>query len=162
MGYRVEQNNSHYPGTAKVVVYYDELLADNDKILNSDIPYQSVIESIQAAKKYLSDPQNIDIANSILSSIKAVKGYLKGYFKSHGKNPATLDDCIKELQKQKVCPEEIIIKPLKSLYIYRHRTENVAHGSPLTAELSNEDALLCNEMAISLINYFHRKFTVSC
>ncbi len=32
----------------------------------------------QQCKKYLIDPNNIDIANSIKSSISAVEGYLKG------------------------------------------------------------------------------------
>jgi len=36
-------------------------------------------------------------------------------------------------------------------------TENVGHGDPDYGEMDKEDALLCNEMAISFINYFYRK-----
>jgi hypothetical protein len=46
---------------------------------------------------------------------------------------------------------------LEQFYIYRNRTENVGHGAPKFAEISREDALMCNEMAVSFINYFHRK-----
>lgn len=154
LGYWVEEEV--HRRDLKVRIHYEELIADSIELLSANIPDQSVIESIEAAKKSLIDRKNINIANSIKLSIQAIEGYLRGYFSNSIRMPATLGDCIKELEKQKLCPLNII-KALENVYIYRSRTENVAHGSPYLGELSVEDALLCNAMAISFINYFHRK-----
>ena len=70
--------------------------------------------------------------------------------------PSTLGECVKQLDQQKLCPPNII-ESLKQIYIYSNRTENIRHGTPNLGKLSVEDALLCNAMAISFINYFHRK-----
>ncbi len=119
-----------------------------------DIKYESVKDSIKSAKKYLIDPNNIDIGNSIKSSISAVEGYLKGMLQDRKVN--TLGDCIKELKKKSEHPSRII-NALEQFYIYRNSENNVGHGSPDYGEFSIEDALLCNDMAISFINYFHKK-----
>jgi len=63
---------------------------------------------------------------------------------------------VKSLKKLSLCPAHIL-EALEQFYIYRNRTENVGHGAPTFADISREDALLCNEMAVSFINYFHRK-----
>ncbi|MEN6325750.1 MAG: hypothetical protein ABFD18_06050 [Syntrophomonas sp.] len=154
VGYRI--NEGPFGGEYKVVVYYEELLEDNEKLLEQKIPYPAVKESVEAAKRYLIDPLNIDVANSIKSSISAVEGYLIGYFNDRGKRLATLGDCIKEIRNRKICPENIITA-LEQFYIYRNRTKNVGHGSPDYADFNKDDALLCNEMAVSFINYFFRK-----
>lgn len=159
VGYRVDYEGL-FGNSYKIVVYYEELIEDNNKILKSDIPFDSVKQSIESAKKYLIDPNNIDIANSIKSSISAVEGYLKGYFqKVDDKTISTLGKCIKELKEREACPRNII-DSLHQLYIYRSSEHNVGHGSSSIGEFTVEDALLCNEMAISFINYFHRKFEI--
>lgn len=157
LGYRIEKELL-WGGKNKVEVYYDKLIEDNDILIDSDIPYSTVIESIKSAKKYLVNPNNIDVSQSVKASICAIEGYLKGYFEGNGKKCATLDDCIKELGKDDLCPDRIL-KSLKELYIYRNSEKNVGHGSPHAAKLTAIDALLCNHMAISFINYFHRKFS---
>ena len=154
LGYRVEEGL--YRRDLKVSVYYEELIADNIELLSEDISYQAVIESVKAAKEYLIDRKNINIGNSIKSSFQALEGYLRGYFGKCGRMPSTLGECVKQLDQQKLCPPNII-ESLKQIYIYSNRTENIRHGTPNLGKLSVEDALLCNAMAISFINYFHRK-----
>jgi hypothetical protein len=61
---------------------------------------------------------------------------------------------IVELKKSKL-PQNII-KALEQLYVYRNSGDNIGHGSPDYSEYTIEDALLCNEMAISFINYFDK------
>ncbi len=60
IGYEVDKKL--FGKRAKVVVKYDKLIEDNDKLINSEIKYEAVKESIRSAKKYLIDPKNIDIA----------------------------------------------------------------------------------------------------
>lgn len=153
IGYEVDKGI--FPDRPKtIVVKYDELIEDNNKILSLDIKYSAVKESITSAKKYLIDPNNIDIGNSIKSSVSAVEGYLKGMLT--GKKVSTLGDCIKELKKMNEYPDRIITA-LEQLYIYRSSEKNIGHGAPVYGDYSVEDALLCNDMAISFINYFHKK-----
>ncbi len=152
LGYEVEE---HY-GIAKVVVKYTTLIADNDKILSSDVPFKPVIEAIHSAKQALIDPKRIDIASSIAHSVLAVEAYLKGWLSTQGLKASTLGDAIKVIKRKSLCPVHIV-ELLEQFYIYRNRTENVGHGAPTFGVLSREDALLCNEMAVSFINYFHRK-----
>jgi len=122
VAYRIE---SGYLGSKdQVVVYYSELIDDNNQVLDIDIPYKAVKESIEAARNYLTNPQNIDIANSIKSSVNAVEGYLKGYFSDKGKKLGTLGDCIKELKNDNSYPTNII-SCLKQLYIYRNQTDDL-------------------------------------
>lgn len=137
----------------KVVVKYEELIEDNNKVLDLDIEYDSVKESVTNAKKYLIDPNNIDIGNSIKSSVSAIEGYIKGMLEN--KKASTLGDCIKELKKMNKYPSNII-SSLEQLYVYRNSGKNIGHGSPETGDYTVEDALLCNEMAISFINYFYK------
>ena len=151
IGYEVDFES--FSRKYKVMVKYEELIEDNNKTLELDIEYDSVKESIASARKYLIDPNNIDIGNSIKSSVSAIEAYLKGMLEN--KRVSTLGDCIKELKKMKKYPSNII-SSLEQLYVYRNSGENIGHGSPEDGEHTVEDALLCNEMAISFINYFHK------
>lgn len=154
IGYEIDKGI--FPERPKVVVKYDELIEDNDNILSLDIKYESVKDSITSAKRYLIDPNNIDIANSIKSSISAIEGFLKGMLIERDKKVSTLGDCIKELKKMNEYPDRIIIA-LEQLYIYRNSEKNIGHGAPEHGDYSVEDALLCNDMAVSFINYFFKK-----
>lgn len=153
LGYRVEKEL--FGGKYKVEVYYEKLIEDNDILIDSDIPYGSVIESIKSAKKYLVEPTHIDVSQSVRASINAIEGYLRGYLHERGHRCATLGDCIKKLGEKDMCPEHIL-KSLKELYIFRNSEDNVGHGSPREAKITTADALLCNRMAISFINYFYQ------
>jgi hypothetical protein len=155
VGYESEKASD---GNVRVIVKYSALIADNDRILASDIPFKPVIEAIDAAKKALIDPKNIDVAQSVTLSVAAVEAYLRGWLDAKGLKAATLGDAVKTLKKLSVCTAHII-ESLEHFYVYRNRTENVGHGAPKFAEITREDALLCNEMAVSFINYFHRKGT---
>jgi hypothetical protein len=153
VGYEIEKGPL---GVGTVVVKYSALIADNDNVIASDIPYKPVIEAISAARTALIDPMKIDIASSVASSVLAVEAYLRGWLNGKGLSPATLGDAIKLVRRASLCPPHIA-ESLEQFYIYRNRTENVGHGAPNFADITREDALLCNEMAISFINYFHRK-----
>jgi hypothetical protein len=153
VGYEVERAAND---TMRVVVKYSALIADNDRILAAGIPFAPVLQAVNAAKEALIDPKNIDVASSVALSVAAVEAYLRGWFAERGLNPATLGDAVKTLRKQSLCPAHIVTA-LEHFYIYRNRTENVGHGAPTFADITVEDALLCNEMAISFINYFHRR-----
>jgi hypothetical protein len=153
VGYEVEKERGD---PATVIVKYSTLIADNDKVISSDIPFQPVIEAINAAKQALIDPKDIDVASSVAHSVSAVEAYLRGWLDGTGLKAATLGDAIKTIKKLSLCPTHIV-ESLEQFYIYRNRTENVGHGAPTFANITREDALLCNEMAVSFINYFHRK-----
>ncbi|MFL6603946.1 MAG: AbiJ-NTD4 domain-containing protein [Steroidobacteraceae bacterium] len=153
VGYEVEQEAND---SWKVVVKYIALIEESNQVISSDIPYKPVIEAITAAKEALVDPKKIDVASSIAHSVVAVEAYLRGWLNSKGLKPATLGDAIKIVRKASLCPAHIV-ESLEQFYIYRNRTENVGHGAPAFADISREDALLCSEMAVSFINYFHRK-----
>lgn len=155
VGYEAEKQRQDL---VRVLVKYSALIADNDKVISSDIPFQPVIEAISAAKQALIDPKKIDVASSISHSVTAVEAYLRGWLNGKGFKPATLGDAIKAIRKQSLCPAHIV-ESLEQFYIYRNRTENVGHGAPTFADITREDALLCNEMAVSFINYFHREGT---
>jgi len=85
----------------------------------------------------------------------AVEGFLKGMLSEQGKKVSTLGDCIRELKKMKQYPNRIL-ESLEQLYIYRNSEKNIGHGSADYGNYTVEDALLCNEMAISFINYFFK------
>jgi hypothetical protein len=153
VGYEVEKTSQD---SVRVVVKYSALIEDNDRILSSDVPFAPVIEAVKAAREALIDPKNIDVASSVTLSVAAVEAYLRGWFEAKGLKVATLGDAVKGLRKQALCPGHIV-DSLEHFYIYRNRTENVGHGAPRFANITREDALLCNEMAVSFINYFHRK-----
>ena len=153
VGYEVERAPAN---NWRVVVKYSVLIDDSDQVISSDVPYKPVIDSIVAAKEALIDPQKIDVASSIAHSVAAVEAYLRGWLNSKGLSPATLGDAIKTVRKTSLCPVHIV-ESLEQFYIYRNRTENVGHGAPTFADITREDALLCSEMAVSFINYFHRK-----
>ena len=153
IGYEVECD-LHEP--ARIVVKYSALIKENDELLESELPYQPVIDAITKAREALIDPQDIDVAASVSHSVNAVEAYLRGWLAEKSHKAATLGDAIKLIRKHSLCPTHIL-NALEQFYIYRNRTENVGHGAPDYAEITREDALLCNEMAISFINYFHRK-----
>ena len=135
---------------------YTALIKDNERILSSGVPYVPAVDAITAAKEALIDPKKIDVATSVSLSVAAVEAYLRGWLDAKGQKASTLGDAIKTLRKLSLCPLHIVAS-LEQFYIYRNRTENAGHGAPKFAEISREDALMCNEMAISFINYFHRK-----
>ncbi len=151
-GYEVEEAT----GVARVVVRYTTLIAENDKVLSSDIPFKPVIDAISSAKQALVNPEEIDVASSISHSVSAVEAYLRGWLGMQGIRPATLGEAIRIVKKKSLCPAHIV-ESLEHFYIYRNRSENVGHGAPTFGIVTREDALLCNEMAVSFINYFHRK-----
>ena len=155
VGYEVDRTAA---GDERVVVKYIALIADNDRLLSSDIPFAPVIEAVNAAKQALIDPKNIDVASSVAWSVVAVEAYLRGWLEEKGLKASTLGGAVKTLRKHSLCPPHIV-QSLDHFYIYRNRTENVGHGAPKFADITREDALLCNEMAVSYINYFHRKGT---
>jgi len=151
IGYEVSADED---GNQIVVVKYDQLIEDTDRILEGNIEFQGVLSNLEAAKKALSDRQNIDLCNSIKNSVNALEAYLIGMLNdSHIK---TLGNAISKIRKTLSCPPHVLTA-LDQFYRYRNATENVGHGAPRLADLACEDALLCHEMAISLINYFHRK-----
>lgn len=154
-GYEVEKNPKR---AARVVVRYVALIKDNERILLLGVPYAPAVDAITAAKEALVDPKKIDVATSVSLSVAAVEAYLRGWLDAKGQKASTLGDAIRTLRKLALCPLHIIAA-LEQFYIYRNRTENVGHGAPKFAEISREDALMCNEMAVSFINYFHRKET---
>jgi len=139
-----------------VIVHYDSLIDDTDRVLESNIEYEGVIASLQTAKEALINPEDIKLAHSVKHSVDAVEGYLKGWLGERGFRISNLGDAIQQLSRHNLCPANII-NSLEQYYIFRHRTPNVGHGDPNIADLAREDALLCLEMAISFINYFHRK-----
>ena len=153
VGYEVEKRPER---PARVVVKYTALIKDNERILSSGVPYVPAVDAITAAKEALIDPKKIDVATSVSLSVAAVEAYLRGWLDAKGQKASTLGDAIKTLRKLSLCPLHIVAS-LEQFYIYRNRTENAGHGAPKFAEISREDALMCNEMAISFINYFHRK-----
>ena len=156
VGYRYEYERGPFNNSGKIVVHFDSLVEDADRIIEADIKYKGVIASIKEAKKSLLSPEQINTAHSIKYSIDAVEGFLKGWFKDRKIKVSKLGDAIKQLTKDDQCPDHIV-KALEQFYIFRNRTDNIGHGSPDIAPISKEDALLCLEMSISFINYFHRK-----
>ena len=151
IGYEIEEDSE---GNQIVVVKYDQLIEDTDRVLEEDIEYPGVLSNLKTAKKALHDRENIDLCNSVKNSVNALEAYLIGMLKDpHIK---TLGNAIKRLRKKSGYPSHVIAA-LEQFNRYRNATENVGHGAPDLADLTSEDALLCHEMAVSLINYFHRK-----
>jgi len=151
IGYEIQADEE---GNQIVVVKYDQLIEDTDHVLEEDIELPGVLSNLEAAKKALHDRKNIDLCNSVKNSVNALEAYLIGMLgDSHIK---TLGNAIKRIRKTSNCPPHIV-QALEQFYRYRNATENVGHGAPDLADLVSEEALLCHEMAISLINYFHRK-----
>ncbi|MFM2589717.1 AbiJ-NTD4 domain-containing protein [Vibrio sp. TBV020] len=154
IGYEIKLNSEFLD--YEVNVKYDCVITENDRALELEIPYEGVLASIKSAKQALIDPKNIDIENSIKNSVSSIEGYLKGWLVEQGqREPATLSDAINKV-KQLGKVHENICKSLEQFYIYRNRVQNVGHGSPNLADVSANEALLFNEMAISFINYFHK------
>ncbi|MBU1045438.1 MAG: hypothetical protein KJ915_13710 [Candidatus Omnitrophica bacterium] len=156
VGYRYKFEKGHSRELGEIVVHYESLIEEADRIVEADIKYEGVIASIKEAKKALIDPEKINLAHSIKYSIDALEGFLKGWLNERKLKVSKLGDAIKQLQKGKLCPEHIV-KALEQFYIFRNRTDNVGHGSPEVAPISKEDALLCLEMSTSFINYFYKK-----
>lgn len=151
IGYEIQADEE---GNQIVVVKYDQLIEDTDHVLEEDIEFPGVLSNLEAAKKALHDRKNIDLCNSVKNSVNALEAYLIGMLgDSHIK---TLGNAINRIRKTSNCPPHIV-QALEQFYRYRNATENVGHGAPDLADLASEEALLCHEMAISLINYFHRK-----
>jgi len=154
IGYEVDSNQFNEP--AHVIIKYSTVIEENDRALEADIKYKGVKASIETAKKSLIDPKNVDVESSIKNSVDAIEGYLRGWLEEKGyKNSSTLGDAVKTIKREKLVQDNIV-ESLHQFYIYRNRTENIGHGSPNLADVSVEDALLFNEMAISFVNYFHR------
>ena len=155
VGYRYEEPGS-FSESGMVVVHYDSLIHDTEKLIDTNIGYEGVTESIKTAQNALVNPEEIDFAHSIKFSVDAVEGFLKGWLEEKKIKVSRLGDAIKELRKNNLCSDHIV-RALEQFYIFRNRTENVGHGAPDVAPISKEDALLCLEMSISFINYFFRK-----
>lgn len=155
VGYRYGVEEGFLKSSGEVVVHYESLIEDTERLIEQDIKFEGVIASIKEAQKALIDPEEINVAHSIKYSIDAVEGFLKGWLRERTIKTSTLGDAIKKIQKNELCSEHII-RALEQFYIFRNRTDNIGHGSPDIASISKEDALLCLEMSISFINYFHR------
>lgn len=155
VGYRYEVEEEFFKSSGEIVVHYNSLIEDTNRLIEEDIQFEGVIASIKEAQKALIDPEEINVAHSIKYSIDALEGFLKGWLKERKIKASKLGDAIKKIQKNELCSEHII-KALAQFYIFRNRTDNIGHGSPDIAPISKEDALLCLEMSISFINYFHR------
>jgi hypothetical protein len=158
VGYRIDEEGL-WTDKKKVVVHYEGLIQDTIQLLSEEIPFEPVVEAIRAAQKALVNPSAIDVATSVSAAVNAVEGYVKGMLaatSANGKAPSNLGDCVKELRKDSSFPVNIL-ESLEKLYVFRNRTENVGHGAPSFGNLEVEDALLCVDMAVSFINYFHRK-----
>ena len=155
VGYRIEEDYFAKNNT-RVVVHYESLIEDKERILELDIPYEGVINLVKAAYSDISSPGSLNLEQSIKHSIDAVEGYLKGWLDDKGIKVATLGDAIKSIQNKDIAPPNIV-KALEQFYVYRNRTPNVGHGSPELANVEKEEARLCFEMAVSYINYFYRK-----
>lgn len=154
IGYRLERN--HPNGKAKAIIHYDTLIADAKVLLDKNIEYEGVINSVESAYKMLSNSIENNVELAVKASVDAVEGYLRGWLSSKGHTTSTLGKSVDILKKYKLAPHHIIAS-LEKLYIFRNTEPNVGHGAPEKGNLQLDDALLCFEMAISFINYFYRK-----
>ncbi|GGX13730.1 hypothetical protein [Undibacterium macrobrachii] len=154
VGYEIVKDDSN--GTWKVEVKYDAVIAEMSDTEAATKSYPVISALIAGAKAALADPKHIDIETSVSNSMKAIEGYLKEWLSEKGISAATLGDAIKEIKNKKLADANII-ESLHQFYIYRNRTPNVGHGSATPSDVTENEALLINEMAASFINYFHRK-----
>jgi len=150
VGYRYDNQDGH------IVVYYEGLVETTEEILDSDIPYRGVLDSVSEAKKALTKPEDIKLAHSVKNSVDAVEGYVKAWLDEKNMSVSNLGEAIKLIKKRELCPNHVI-ESLSQFYVFRHRTPNAGHGDPNVAPLSKADARLCLEMCTSFINYFYRK-----
>jgi len=143
-------------GALKVEVKYDAVISElaDTAIATEKFPVISAL--IEAARAALADPKHIDIETSVSNSMKALEGYLKEWLSQKGISSTTLGDAVKEIKNKKLADTNIT-ESLHQFYIYRNRTPNVGHGSASPSDVTENEALLVNEMAASFINYFHRK-----
>lgn len=155
VGYRLSRQNS-LTNKAEAVVHYDTLIADVQALLSESIEYEGVLASVGTARDLLNNPRENNIESATKSSVDAVEGYLRGWLSPKGYKVKTLGDSIKALKKNQLAPLRII-ESLEKLYGFRNSEPGVGHGSPERGNLQRGDALLCFEMAVSFINYFHRK-----
>jgi hypothetical protein len=151
IGYEVDKVYGIY----QVEVKYDSVIAEFNDTTAAAEKYPVISSLIDAARSALADPKHIDIENSIANSVMALEGFLKEWLKEKGISVATLGDAVKEIKGKKLVDNHII-ESLHQFYIYRNKTPNVGHGSSSSANLSENEALLINEMAVSFINYFFR------
>lgn len=153
VGYEVVRDE--LDSTKRVEVKYDAVIAELDDTTAAAEKFPVISSLIGAARTALADPKHIDIENSIANSVKALEGFLKEWLKGKGISTATLGDAVKEIKAKKLADSNIV-ESLHQFYIYRNKTPNVAHGSSSAASVSENEALLINEMAVSFINYFYR------
>lgn len=154
VGYEIVKDDRD--GTWKVEVKYDAVIAELASTEIATEGYPVIAALITAAKSALADPKHIDIETSVSNSMKAIEGYLKEWLNEKGISAATLGDAIKEIKNKKLADANIT-ESLHQFYIYRNHTPNVGHGSATPSDVTENEALLINEMAASFINYFHRK-----
>ena len=155
VGYRLERNSKTDKDEA--VVHYETLVADAQALLNEDIRFEGVLTSVEAARDFLNNLKESNTESAVKASIDSVEGYLCGWLSLKGhKKAKTLGDSIKVLAKSELAPPRII-NSLREFYILRNSEPNVGHGPPEKGNLQYDDALLCFDMAVSFINYFHRK-----
>ena len=152
LGYELVRSND---GTLTVEIKYDAVIEDIDRTLEATGKYPAIAALVSNARKALADPKNIDVENSISNSIKALEGFLREWLAGKNVKAATLGDAVKEIKNRKLADVQIT-EALHQFYIYRNRTPNIGHGNANYADVSGNEALLMNEMAISFINYFHR------
>lgn len=154
VGYEIVKDDRD--GIWKVEVKYDAVIAEMASTEIATEGYPVIAALITAARSALADPKHIDIETSVSNSMKAIEGYLKEWLNENGISAATLGDAIKEIKNKKLVDANIT-ESLHQFYIYRNRTPNVGHGSATPSDVTENEALLINEMAASFINYFHRK-----
>lgn len=143
-------------GVLRVKIKYDVVISElaDTAVATEKFPVISAL--IASARSALADPKHIDIETSVSNSMKALEGYLKEWLSTKGISVATLGDAVKEIKGKKLADQNIT-ESLHQFYIYRNRTPNVGHGSATQSDVTENEALLINEMAASFINYFHRK-----
>jgi hypothetical protein len=154
VGYKIV--NSDDDGILRVEVKYEAVIAEMTDTEVATEGYPVIAALIAAARDALADPKHINIETSVSNSMKAIEGYLKEWLNKKGISVATLGDAIKEIKNKKLADANIT-ESLHQFYIYRNRTPNVGHGSVASADITESEALLINEMAASFINYFYRK-----
>ena len=154
IGYEIVRDERD--GILKVEVKYDAVISEMNSAEIATEDYPVITGLITAARLALADPSHIDIENSISNSMKAIEGYLKKWLEDKGVSAATLGDAVKEIKNRKLADTHIT-ESLHQFYIYRCRTPNIGHGSAVPSDITENEALLINQMASSFINYFHRK-----
>ncbi|MBH1832045.1 hypothetical protein I5W42_11335 [Stenotrophomonas maltophilia] len=153
MGYELVS----HPGGWIIEVKYGSVVEEVERAIEATESYPKINDLIKAARKNLSDPQNIEVENSIKNSMQAIEGFVIEWLdQKHGKKASTLGDAVKILKKMPGFDQHVI-ESLHQFYIFRNRTPNVGHGSVKNAPVDASEALLFNDMAASFINYFARK-----